>query len=194
MDDLVKEKAMDALETIFTRRSVARVQPDPLPRQLIERLLHAAVQAPNHYRVRPWRFVVLTGDSRKALGEVMAQSLCKSNPALPEAAMDLERAKPLRAPVLIAVGVDKPADARVLHIENICAAAAAVENLLLAAHAEGLGAMWRTGPAARDPQVKKFLGFAPDQDVIAFVYIGYPDMPLPPPERPSFEDRTTWMK
>ena len=50
---------------------------------------------------------------------------------------------------------------RVLEIENICAVAAAVENLLLAVHAEGLGAMWRTGPAARNPEVKKFLGFAP---------------------------------
>ncbi len=186
------DKTMDAIETILTRHSVSKVKPDPLPRKLIERLLQAAVQAPNHYRVRPWRFVVLTGRSREALGGVMAETLCKSNPSLPEAALDIERSKPLRAPVLIAVGVDKPADARVLEIENICATAAAVENLLLAAHAEGLGAMWRTGPAARDPEVKKFLGFTPDQDLIAFVYIGYPDSAAPAVERPSFEDRTVW--
>jgi nitroreductase len=184
---------MDALEAILTRHSIAKVKPDPVPKEVIERLLHAAVQAPNHYRVRPWRFVVLMGKSRVALGEVLAQAMKKQNPELPDVGMEMERAKPLRAPVLIAVGVDKPADPRVLEIENICAVAAAVENLLLAAHAEGLGAHWRTGSAARDPEVKKFLGFTPDQELISFVYIGYPDLMPAMTERPSFDDRTVWM-
>ncbi len=184
---------MDALEAILTRYSIARVKPDPLPRALIEKLLHAAVQAPNHYRVRPWRFVVLTGKSRQALGEVMAQSLKQHHLDVPEAGLEKERLKPLRAPVVIAVGVDKSADPRVLEIENICSVAAAVENILVAAHAQGLGAMWRTGPAARDPQVKQFLGFDLDQLVLGFVYIGYPDPEVPFVERPSYEDRTVWM-
>jgi nitroreductase len=183
---------MDALEAILTRHSIAKVRPDPVPHELIEKILHAAVQAPNHYRVRPWRFVVLTGKSRQALGEILAQALKKQNPELPETGMEIERAKPLRAPVLIAVGVDKPDDPRVLEIENICAVAAAVENLLLAAHNEELGAMWRTGSAARDPDVKKFLGFTPDQELISFVYLGYPDLLPEAAERPSFEDRTIW--
>jgi nitroreductase len=183
---------MDAIEVILTRHSISKVKPDPIPHELIEKLLHAAVQAPNHYRVRPWRFVVLTGKSRQALGEILAQAMKKQNPELPETGMEMERAKPLRAPVLIAVGVDKPADPRVLEIENICAVAAAVENLLLAAHAEGLGAMWRTGSAARDLEVKKFLGFAPEQELIGFIYIGWPDLTTYLPERPSFEDRVVW--
>ena len=185
---------MDALEAILTRHSIAKVKTDPVPHEMIEKLLQAAVQAPNHYHVRPWRFVVLTGKSRNALGEILAQVLKKQNPELPESGMEIERAKPLRAPVLIAVGVDKPADPRVLEIENICAVAAAVENLLLAAHAEGLGAHWRTGSAARDPEVKKFLGFSPEQELISFVYIGYPDMIPSMEERPSFGDRTVWME
>jgi nitroreductase len=185
---------MDAFEAILTRHSVAKVKPDPIPHEMIEKLLHAAVQAPNHYRVRPWRFVVLTGNGRAALGEVMAQSLKILNPELPDSALEIERVKPLRAPVLIAVGVYKSADPRVLEIENICAVAAAVENLLLAAHSAGLGAMWRTGPAARDPEIKKFLGFEPDQELLSFVYVGYPDLNVPVADRPSFEDRTTWME
>jgi nitroreductase len=185
---------MDALEAILTRHSVAKVKPDPISREMIEKLLHAAVQAPNHYKVRPWRFVVLTGKSRQALGEVLAQALKKRNPELPEKGMAIERAKPLRAPVLIAVGVEIPDDPRVLEIENICAVAAAVENLLLAAHAEGLGAKWRTGSAARDPEVKKFLGLSTEQELISFIYLGYPDMPPDEAERPSFEDRTVWME
>ncbi len=184
---------MDTLEAILTRHSVSNVRPDPVPRQMIEKLLHAAVQAPNHYKVRPWRFAVLTGKGRERLGEVMAQSLKKQNPSLPDSASEIERAKPLRAPVLIAVGAEKPNDPRVLEIENICAVAAAVENLLLAAHAEGLGAKWRTGPAARDPEVKKYLGLESDQHLIGFIYLGYPEVSPPPAERPSYEDRTVWM-
>ena len=184
---------MDTLEAILTRNSISKVKPDPVARETIEKLLHAAVQAPNHYRNRPWRFVVLTGKSREELGEVMAQTLKKRSPEMPETGMEKERSKPLRAPVLIAVGVDKSDDPRVLEIENICSVAAAVENLLLAAHAEGLGAMWRTGPGVRDPEVKKFLGFEPGQELLSFVYLGFPDVEGPFVERPSYEDRTVWM-
>ncbi len=185
---------MDALQTIQTRHSVGRVKPDDVPREVIEKLLNAAVQAPNHYQVRPWRFVVLTGSGRNKLGEVMAQSMKAKFPQLTDEALNKERAKPLRSPVLIAVGVDKPTESKVLEIENICATAAACENILLAAHALGLAAQWRTGDAARDPMVKKFLGFAEDQHIISFLYIGYPDVIPDAAPRPGFEDRTVWME
>jgi len=185
---------MELIDLIHTRHSIPKVKPDPIPRQVIEQLLSAAVQAPNHHRVRPWRFVVLQGDARLRLGEVMAQSLKWRQPEAHDEALAVERSRPLRAPLLIAVGVDRPVDPKVLEIENVCAAAAAAQNLLLAAHALGLGAMWRTGPAALDPQIKTFLGFAPDQHLIGFLYIGYSAGEQHPPERPSFEDRTVWME
>ena len=162
---------MDTLQTIQTRHSNGKIKAEIVSRDVIERLLNAAVQAPNHYKVRPWRFVVLTGDARNRLGEILAQSLKARFPQLNDDALDKERAKPLRSPVLIAVGVDKPSESKVLEIENICAAAAACENILLAAHDLGLAGKWRTGDAARDPLVKKFLGFAEDQHIISFLYI-----------------------
>jgi len=66
---------MDIFDAIHSRQSIGRVKPDPIPSPLIETLLAAAVQAPNHHKVRPWRFVVLTGKSREQLGEVMAAAL-----------------------------------------------------------------------------------------------------------------------
>jgi nitroreductase len=185
---------MEVFEAIHTRQSVGKVKPDPVPRELIEKALSAAVQAPNHYKVRPWRFMVLTGEARERLGDVMADSLQEKHPDFPPEAFDKERTKPLRSPVLIAVGVDRPSEAKVIEVENICATAAAVENLLLAVHAEGLGAKWRTGDAARDPKVKQFLGFESGQYLIGFIYIGYREFESEPRERPSFEDRTTWME
>ena len=185
---------MDVFEAIHNRHSQGKVKQDPVPRASIEKILSAAVQAPNHYKVRPWRFVVLTGEARNRLGEVFAASQQERFPALPPEALDKTRALPLRSPVLIAVGVDKPTEAKVLEIENVCATAAACENLLLAAQAEGLAVKWRTGEWARDPKVKEFLGFAPDQHIIAFLYIGYPEFVAEYPLRPSFEDRTVWME
>jgi nitroreductase len=185
---------MELFEAIHTRQSIGKVKPDPVPRELIERMLAAGVQAPNHHKVRPWRFVVLTGATRERLGEVMAQSLRKREPNANEASVEKERAKPLRAPVLIAVGVDKPSGPKILEIENVCAAAAATQNMLLAGHALGLATMWRTGPAAADPDVKIFLGFAPEQHLIAFVYVGYPLAEPAPITRPSHADRTIWLE
>jgi len=184
---------MEIYEAIFGRHSQGKVRPDPVPREIIERLLAAGAQAPNHYKVRPWRFVVLTGAARRRLGDVMAASFGERYPDLPPEALEKPRSTPLQAPVVIVVGVDKPAETKVLEVENISAASAAIENILLAAQAEGLGAKWRTGEWARDPKVKQFLGFAPDQHIVGFVYVGYPDFESEPVQRPSFEDRTVWM-
>src|SRR5215207_749773 len=184
---------MDVFEAIHKRHSQGKVKPDPLPREMIETLLDAAVQAPNHYKVRPWRFVVLMGDGLNKLGDVMAASQQERHPEFPLEAFDKCRTLPQRAPVIIAVGVDKPSEVKVLEIENIAAAAAAIQNLLLAAHAMGLGAKWRTSEWARDAKVKEFLGFETDQPIIAFIYLGYPEFIAEPGPRPSFEDRTVWI-
>jgi len=187
------EDFMDVFETIHHRHNNAKVKQDAVPRALIEKLLSAAVQAPNHYKVRPWRFVVLTGDGLNKLGDVFAASFADRLPDSPPEALEKTRALPHRAPLIIAVGVDKPAEPKVSEIENIIAVSAACQNLLLAAEAEGLAVKWRTGEWALDAKVKEFLGFAPDQHLIAFLYIGYPDVIAEHPPRPSFEDRTVWM-
>ena len=185
---------MKLFEAIHNRQTQGKIKSDALPRETIEKLLSAAVQAPNHYKVRPWRFVVLTGEGRSKLGDVMAASQADRKPDLPQEAFAKTRGLPLRAPVVIAVGVDKPSEEKVIEIENVSAASAACMNILLAAHGLGLGAIWRTGEWARDPKVKEFLGFAPDQHIVGFIYVGYPEFKTEPYERASFEDRTVWIE
>jgi nitroreductase len=185
---------MEVFEAIHQRHSHKKVKPDAVPRELIEKLLDAAVQAPNHYKVRPWRFIVLTGDALHRLGDAMSASLRERHPEFPQEAFDKAHATPLQAPLVIVVGVDKPSEAKVSEIENICAAAAATQNLLLAAEALGLGAKWRTGEWATDAKVKEFLGLQPDQYLIGFIYLGYPEVIAEYPPRQSFEDRTVWME
>lgn len=185
---------MDLFEAIHKRQTISKVKPDPVPRELIEKILSAAVQAPNHYKVRPWRFVVLTGDGRKKLGDVFAASFLERNPATPPEGLEKTRALPLRAPVVIAVAADKPSEPKVIEIENISAASAAAYIILLTASALGLGAIWRTGEWARDPKVKQFLGFEADQHIVGFIYMGYPEVTPEPYMREGFEDRTVWME
>ncbi len=184
---------MDVIDAIHSRQSAGKMKDTPVTRALIERLLEAGAQAPNHYKVTPWRFVVLTGDGRRQLGDVMAQVFQRKFPTLDEAALDKERAKPFRAPLIIAVAAEPPTESKVLEVENICAAAAACENILLAAEGLGLAAHWRTGDAARESEIKRFLGFEPEQHLVAFLYIGYAEAAAQPRTRPGFEDRTRWI-
>ena len=98
------------------------------------------------------------------------------------AAEDRERAKPMRAPVIIAVACAAGGDEKVPHGERLAAVAAATQNLLLAATALGYGAMWRTGAPARSAAVREALGFGPGDEITGFVYLGsIPGDQEPPP-------------
>jgi nitroreductase len=184
---------MDVFEAMYGRQSVGVHRPDPVARDVIEALLAAAVQAPNHYHERPWRFVVFTGDGRRRLGEAIAASAKRCYPESPEPALAAERLKPLKSPLVIAVGVDPPRHQYLLEIENICAVACAIQNLIVAAHALGVTSHWKN-PEDNDPLFKRFLGLSPEQHVIALLYMGYPLAPLHIPPRPGFEDRTVWVE
>lgn len=185
---------MELFEAIHSRQSIGKVKPDPVSRELIQQMLAAAAQAPNHQKVRPWRFFVLTSSARERLGEAMADAFRKRHPEMADEAVAAQRGKALRSPLLIVVGVDKPSDSKVIEIENVCATAAATQNLLLAAHGLGLAAKWYTGDNAYDAVVKAFFGLAPDQHLLGFIHIGYPQGEAQAVERPAFEDRTVWME
>ena len=134
---------MKTLEAIHSRSSIGKLS-DQLPsREQIEELLDAAVRAPNHHVTEPWRFFVVAGDARAELGDLMADLLAKSldDPTSERAQNRLrqERSKPLRAPVLILVAVNPNREGKAIEAEEITATAAAVQNILLAAHDMGLG-------------------------------------------------------
>lgn len=188
----------EVLTLLRNRRSMTKSRPDLVPREMVETVIEAATWAPNHRRTEPWRFVVVTGDARISLGTVMAQALAarsgdrEGRPT--EEQLEKERNKPLRAPVVIGVGVYPSDDPRVVEIEEVAATAAGIENMLLAAQALGLGAMWRTGDAAFDPAIKKFLGLPEGAHLIAFIYLGYPEI-IPPLSRTNnAKEKTIWLE
>lgn len=186
---------MEVIQAAMARRSIGKIKPDPVPRDLVEHVLLAAVQAPNHYQNFPWCFWVVAGKERDKLGEVMAAALRDRLPdpdsASGQAALDAERRKPLRAPVIIVAGVNQAPSGKALPIENIEAASAAVQNIVLAAHALGLAAMWRTGEPAYSDKVKSHFGLGPEDHIVAFVYLGYPAAE-PSPRARRYEQWVEW--
>lgn len=181
---------MDVWEAIRTRRSVGKVKPDEVDRAVIGRLLEAATMAPNHRMTEPWRFIVMTGAGRERLGQAYARIAGDD-----EIQAEAERKKAFRAPVVIAV-VCAPSDQpKVVRMEEFAAVHAAVQNMLLAARAFGLGAMWRSGDAMYHPYMKDAVGLKESEELVSFVYIGYPEAPQKAtmPKRKPAETLTTWI-
>jgi nitroreductase len=188
---------VDILESIAARRSLGKMRPDAPPRELVERVLQAAVHAANHHDTQPWRFFVLTGDARLHFGHALAGALLRrlgdATPNL-DGLMEGERRKPMRSPVLIVVGVHSEGDDPMTRREDLQAASAALQNMLLTAGSLGLAAIWRTGDGAYDPEVKAHFGLEPADEIAGILYLGYADEsfgPAPARQR-DFASRTEW--
>lgn len=190
-----RDPAAVVMDVIRSRRSIGKVRPDLPPRAVIETILEAGTWAPCHHVTEPWRFHVVAGTAREALGEVMARSkvdrmLRQGKPI--EGEFERAKAKALRAPVIIAVSVVPDPGPKVVEIEEVEAGAAAVQNMLLAAHALGLATMWRTGDPAYDPAVKEFLALPVGAHIIGFVYLGYPATTPQRARHTPHQTVTTW--
>lgn len=188
---------MNIHEAIKSRRSIALVKDEDVPTDLIEQILGAGTYAPNHHRTEPWRFFVLRGDGRVKLGEVFGE-ITRSQQE--DEHSDSSKAKiqrsernPLRAPVIIAVGVEPSDKHNVIRKEEYAAVNSGVQNMLLTAHALGLGAIWRTGAICYEPKVRDFFGLSENGEIVAFIYLGYPNMEPMPFPKTNYKDLTTWI-
>jgi nitroreductase len=163
---------MDALNAITNRVSPRKLGgPAPTPEHL-EAMLKAAVAAPDHGRLKPWRFVVIEAASREMFGGLLATSLQRREPKATEAQLEAERKKALRAPLILAVAATVREHPKIPQIEQVMAVAAAMQNLIIAAHALGYGALWRTGAPAYDPVLKRELGLSETDTIVGFLHLG----------------------
>ncbi len=167
---------MDAYEAIITRVSPLEIG-DPAPDEATERkILAAALRAPDHGRLHPWRFITIRGEGRNRLGDVFASALQRRDPKATPEVLDRERQKPLRGPLLVVVVARIDELSRIPAVEQLLSAGAAAQNIMLASHALGFGALWKTGEAAYDPIVKEALGLEASDAIVGLLYIGTPTM------------------
>jgi F420 biosynthesis protein FbiB-like protein len=178
------------LELLRARRSVRRYDGRPVPRELIERLLEAAIWAPSAHNQQPWRFVVVaTPEARQRLATAMGTRFRADLTADGLPTEEIERRvqrsyeRITGAPAVIVVGLsmehmDRYPDARRQDCERLMAVqsvAAAIQNLLLAAHAHGLGACWTCAPLFCPDAVREALDLPPDFVAQALITLGWPD-------------------
>ncbi|WP_052254671.1 nitroreductase [Salinicoccus sp. YB14-2] len=173
---------MNVSDAIRTRRSVKIFKDTaPLDRETVESLIEAATWAPNHYFTEPWKFFVVEGEGRKQLSDVMRKwAVAKADdPDSPDAEKRIMKvaAKPLLAPTIIMVVLSRDLDnKKAIYTEDVCAVAAATQNMLLEAHSKGIGAIWKSGPAYQAEPVKDFFNLRQDEEILGAVFLGESDM------------------
>jgi nitroreductase len=179
---------MQALQAILTRVTVPPVKlGEPAPDDAaLGRMLEAAAAAPDHGKLRPWRFLVVRGAGRDRLGALFAEALLAERPGTSAAEIEKQRTAPLRAPlIVVAVASVDPNHPKIPAWEQQASVACAVQNLLLAAHALGFAGKWATGGNAASPGVRRGLGLAADETIAGLLYIGTAREPQPVPPRPD---------
>lgn len=165
---------MDVYTAIRTRRDMETFADDCPPQDVVARIIEAATWAPNHRLTEPWRFYVVAGERREAMCDALTSWLAAEGE--PEGVQRSARSKIMRAPLTVFVTQAGPGDGTVNEErarEDYAACAAAIQNLLLAAHEEGLIAHFSTGQLMEYQKTRDYLGLAPGDRVVAMVNLGY---------------------
>ena len=162
-------QAIEALRRRYSARSLTEPAPDDAALALI---LECATRVADHGRLRPWRFIVIKSEQRARFGELLADHLRRTKGSVSEEALERERRKAFRAPLIVAVAAVVTDDAKIPAIEQILSAGAAAQNMLQASLALGFNGVWKTGGPAYDDQVKTALGLAAKDAIVGFIYLG----------------------
>jgi nitroreductase len=179
---------MNVTEILKTRASAPwRILGEPGPNDAeLHEFLEAAMTAPDHGAVRPWRFVVVRGAAREAAGKLFTEALLKRKPDADEATTEKDRERMRQVPLMITVAArithDHP---KVPPAEQLVATGLAAQAILLAAQAKGYGGVMLTGDHAYDAHVKQGLGLRETDEIVAFLYIGTATGEQRPKKRPD---------
>lgn len=218
---------MNLWDAIKGRRSIRVFKPDPIPKGIIERILYAATEAPSSSNMQPWEFVVICGKERDRLGKILVESFSKGGKdydfegdkgkPFPEKILErrkkfynelfqkvmeegLEPKKFLQegtynfwgAPVAIFVFIDGAMEKRFFFDIGTC-----VQNLLLAAQAEGLGSHLVRLIVKFEDKIKEVLHLPSEKSLVIGICLGYPDPKAPinryKPKRVDIDEILTWI-
>jgi nitroreductase len=196
---------MELFEAVHARRAVRKYRPDPVPETEIKKILDAANQAPSAMNRQQWEFIVVTKtETIRELGVSFGAVIEELTRNLPASSGhgSLSREEFIRfaetyggAPVAIVVLTDR-ADTEDFRRANLESASAAMENLLLAATALGLGTCWMTGPLRDEKALRRILSIPDTKELVAVTPLGYPAGIPPAPARidPDLVQKVRWVR
>lgn len=183
------------LSHLLTRRSVAAAalgEPGPTPSQL-ETMLTIAARVPDHKKLAPWRFIVIEGGAREALGEVVAASCLEADRHVTNWRLETERGRFTRAPMVVAVISSVKRHPAAPEWEQVLSAGAVCLNLLHAAAAMGFSGQLLTEWYAYDKHVQAALGLAGNERIAGFIHIGTAKETPAERERPDLSGIVTYL-
>ncbi len=160
------------LELLISRQSHNKLTTPAPTKEQLNNLFRVALRAPDHALLKPWQFRVYQGEALDTLGEYFVEATQKEAPDTSEEKLEKIRNKPKRAPMVIIASVKLQDHPKVPHIEQYLSAGASVQNILMAAHFQGIGAMWRTGGMAFNQHLMNLLGMNDNEKIIGFIYLG----------------------
>lgn len=156
----------------------------------VDEIIHRAARVPDHRKLGPWRFIIIEGEVRKTFGRTIADRFNALNPEAKPGMEEIERARFLRAPTIIAV-VSSPVECvrGTPEWEQIMSAGAVCFQMLLVARAMGFGAQWLSEWIAFDTVILEALGLQDREKIAGFIYLGQSVQSLPPRPRPDVAAR-----
>jgi nitroreductase len=173
-------QALGALDLVLSRRSISPrflIEPTPTKDELAL-ILRAAAAAPDHKNLKPYRFILIPTERRGDLASAFREAKAERDPGAPAAEIERAGEKAYRGAMLLAVVLrivrDHP---RVSVTDQMLAAGAAIENMLLAASALGYAGCLRSGHSATSRRVRLALGVANEEELAAFLMLGTPAKP-----------------
>ena len=180
----------ETIDFLTTRRStVARMMDEPGPSDdEMKKIMEAGMRVPDHGRLTPWRFIVIRGDARDTIGNVIADAFKRNNPDAIEEQIEIEQERLTRAPVVIAVVSRVQKEHKIPEWEQVLSAGAACQTMLIAAQSMGYAAQWLTEWYAYDDDVKVAIGAEAGDEIAGFVYLGTGTGKLSDRARPEYDN------
>ena len=163
---------MQAMELLLNRNSHPRLVAPAPEGQVMERIYQAALRAPDHARLTPWRIIEFRNEGLNALGEIFAQAKVYQDPGASFEELTRLRVMPQRAPLVLAVVAKLQVHDKVPESEQLLSAGCVAHTLVLAAEAEGFAAIWRSGWLCFDERIKEALKLDAKDAIVGFIYIG----------------------
>ena len=182
---------MNALDLLLNRSSQPKLQVPAPEGEALENIKQAALRAPDHASLKPWEFVVCTGEGLQRLGKILQDSAIAEGKG--QASIERALQLPLRAPMVIVAMTRYTEHPKVPQFEQTQSTACAVQAMQMAAVAQGFQGIWRTGSYAQSEFVKTAFGLAEQDEIVGFLYLGTSCLKaMPKPKIDSAAYFSTW--
>ncbi|MBV6657013.1 MAG: nitroreductase [Devosiaceae bacterium] len=182
------------MDLLLTRRTVpSAFLGDPGPDEAtLESLMTAAMRVPDHGKLTPWRFIVLSREDRQALVPTLREARLADDPDAPIEKLEKEEAAFVAAPLCVVIVSTAAEHAKIPVFEQVLSAGASAQQLMIAAHAAGFSAQWLTGWTSTHPSATQLYGVTEGERVVGLVHIGTATVPPTERPRPSLAEKVTY--